>query len=87
VEEFEEDRRSGTLPASSILGIFRTFDRYTLAFLEDCGNQQEKTIAVVITSLLDEAERQQLEAYTARHNLDGRIFLVHSSASIKDDLS
>ena len=87
VEEYDQDRRSGAIPTSSVLGIFRAFDRHTLAFLEDRSNQQERTMAVVITSLLDEVEIQHLENYRIAHRLEDRLFLVRNSASIKEDLS
>jgi uncharacterized protein (DUF58 family) len=87
IGEFEQDRRSGTLPTSTVLGIFRRFDHQSLSFLEDCSNQQGRTMAVVITTLLDQTAIQEIQSYRMAHRLEDRLFLVRGSASIRDDLS
>jgi uncharacterized protein (DUF58 family) len=87
IEEFDQDRRAGTLPTTTVLGIFRRFDHQILSFLDDHDSQQESTMAVVITTSLDETAIQQILAYRMAHRLEDRLFLVHHSTSIKDDLS
>jgi uncharacterized protein (DUF58 family) len=87
IGEFEQDRRSGTLPTSTILGIFRRFDHQILGFLDDHDSQRESTMAVVITTSLDQSRIQQIQSYRMAHRLEDRLFLIHHSASIKDDLS
>jgi len=87
IGELEQDRRSGTLPTSTVLGIFRRFDHQSLRFLEDCSNQQERTMAVIITTLLDQSTIQQIQSYRIAHRLEDRLFLVRHSASIRDELS
>ena len=87
IRDLESDIHTGTLATVAIVGIFRSFDREVVSFLEDYRDEYRHSSAIVVGSALSSEELEQVRAYRASSPQSDKLILVRESDTIKEDLS
>ncbi len=87
IADFESDIHYGVLGTVAVAGIFRSFDREVLSFLETYSDEYRHCYAIVVVSALSPEEYEKVREYRAFSSYGERLVLVRDSETIREDLS
>lgn len=87
VSDLESDIHTGSLGTVAVVGIFRSFDREVVSFIENYSDEFRHCYAIVVGSALPPDELAQAGAYRSSSTQGSRLILVQDGDTIKEDLA
>jgi hypothetical protein len=87
IADLESDIHDGLLGTVAVAGIFRSFDREVVSFLEAYSDEYRHCYAIVVSSALVSKEYEKAREYRASSPFGERLVMVRDSETIREDLS